>query len=69
MDADIIEPVQSERASSIVLVPEKNGNLQFCIDFRHPDDAATSDIYPLRRKDESFNSLGEAQVLTALCVL
>jgi len=62
----IIEPATSEWASPIVLVPKKDGQLRFCVDYRRLNDITVSDTYPLPRMDDCIDSLGDANVFSTL---
>ena len=66
IEADVIEPAQSEWASPIVLAPKKDGTLRFCVDYRKRNAATLADTYPLPRIDECLDSLGDATIFTTL---
>ena len=66
----MIELVQSEWASPVLLAPKKeDGTLRFCIDFRRLNTVTISDTYPLPRMEDCFDSLGEARLFTTLDAL
>ena len=64
LEAGVIEPATSERASSVVLVPKKDGSLRFCIDYRHLNAKTVADAYPLPRMDDCLDSLGDDAVFS-----
>ena len=66
IEADVIEPAQSEWASPVVLVPKKDGTLRFCVDYRKLNAVTVSDTYPLPRIDDCIDSLGNATIFTTL---
>lgn len=55
----VVESVQTERASPIVLVPMKALTLQFRADYRKLNAATTRDSCPLPLMDECTDSLGD----------
>ncbi|KAL2089426.1 hypothetical protein ACEWY4_014114 [Coilia grayii] len=57
----VIEPSESPWASTVVLVPKKHGNWQFCVDFRWLNDVTTKDSYPLAQIDESLDQVASSQ--------
>lgn len=61
-----IQPVQTERAASIVLDSKKDGDLRFCIDYRKLSAFTARDCYPLPRMDECIDLLGDAKVFSTL---
>ena len=66
LDAGVIEPATSERASPIVLVPTKDGSLRFCAEYRRLNAKTVADAYQLPRIDDCIDSLGDAQIFTTL---
>lgn len=66
LDAEVIEPAQSEWASPVVLIPKKDGSVRFCVDYRKLNALTVKDTYPLPRMDECLDSLGEATVFSTL---
>ena len=62
----VIEPSNSEWASPVVLVPKKDGQLRFCVDYRRLNAVTVRDSYPIPRMDEYIDSLGESTVFTTL---
>lgn len=44
----VIEPSQSEWSNPIILVPKKDGCMQFCIDLRKINAVPKFDPYPMR---------------------
>jgi len=58
--AGIIEPVQSDWASNIVIVRKKDGSTRFCVDYRGLNDRTTKDSYPLPRIDDCLDTLSGA---------
>lgn len=66
MNAEVIEPAQSEWASSVLLVPKTDGSRRFCIVFRKTNAVEIKDTYRIPRVDASIDSLEGAKVFTAL---
>ena len=65
-DAGVIEPATSEWASPIVLVPNKDGCLRFCVDYRRLNAKTVAGAYPLPRVDDYLDSPGDAQIFTTI---
>ena len=57
LDKKIIQPSSSLWASPIVLVPKKDGNVRFCIDYRKVNALTRRDAYPLPRIDDTLDTL------------
>ena len=66
LEKKVIEPAISEWASPIVLVPKKDGQLRFCVDYRKLNEQTIADAYPLPRMDDCIDSLGDAKIFTTL---
>ena len=62
----IVEASSSPWANLVVLVPKKNGELQFCIDYRCLNSVTCKDVYPLPCVDDILEALGEAKYFTSL---
>ena len=62
----IICPSSSPWASPVVLVPKKDGQLRFCIDYRRLNAVTKKDVYPLPRIDDILDHLGKAKYFTSL---
>ena len=66
LNAGVIEPANTEWASPVVLVPEKDGSLRFCVEYRRLNAKTLADSYPLPRMDGCIDSLVYAAVFTTL---
>jgi exodeoxyribonuclease III len=64
--AGIIEPSASPFASSILLVPKKDGTTRFCIDYRALNACTRKDGYVMPRVDDSLSALLGSQYFTSL---
>jgi len=62
----VTEPSHSTWASPVVIVPEKNGKSRFCVDYRRLNNITKKDAYPLPRKGDCLDSLGDAKLFTSL---
>lgn len=49
---DVAEPAQSALQSQVVLAPELDGSLSFCVDYRELNAMTIRDTYPLQRMEE-----------------
>ena len=49
-----------------MLVPKKDGDLRFCIDYRHLNAVTRKDVYPLPRIEDILSALGEAKFFSTL---
>lgn len=66
LQAGIVKPSFSPWSSPVVMVPKKNGELRFCIDYRLLNAITVRDVYPLPRIDDFLDHLGGATVFTCL---
>ena len=62
----VIQPSTSAWASPLVLVPKKDGNLRFCVDYRRVNAITKKDVYPLPRIDDILDTLGQAHYFSTL---
>ncbi|CAM5155346.1 unnamed protein product [Natator depressus] len=62
----VIQPSSSPWASPVVLVPKKDGSIQFRVDYRKLNAITVSDAYPMPRTDELLDKLGGAHYLTTM---
>ena len=65
MDYDIIEPLKSPWACSVVMA-KKEGQVRICCDFRHQNAVLIKDAYPIPRINESLSKLGDAKFFMTL---
>lgn len=56
LEEDIIEDAESEWASPVVLIPKKNGEVRFCVDYRKLNSVTRTDKYPLPVIDDLLKS-------------
>ena len=67
LEKGIIEPSVSAYAAGVVLVPKKNGETRFCVDYRGLNKITKEDNYPLPlTRSEIFDTLGEAKIFSCL---
>ena len=62
----VIRPSQSRWASPVILVPKKDGQLRFCVDYRHLNSITKKDVYPLPHIDEILDALGKTSYFSSL---
>ena len=62
---DIIEPTASPWASYVVLVRKENGQLRFCVDYRHINLQTYKDSYPLPRIETCLDSLERSKFFSS----
>ena len=49
-----------------MIAPKRDGTLLFCVDYRRLNAVTVRDAYPIPRMDECTDSLGDAQIFSAL---
>ena len=60
----VIEPFDSEWCIPTILVPKKDGSLQFCLDFSKVNTVSKFEPYPMPRIDAMVECLGKTKFLT-----
>ena len=63
---DLIEPCKSPWASPVVLIPNPDGSIRFCIDFRKINKVTVRDAFPLPRIDDIIPLLGKKNFFVGL---
>ena len=63
---NIIRESTSPYAAPVVMVPKKEGEMRFCIDYRQLNKATVKDRYPLPRIDDTIDALHGAQYFLTL---
>ena len=66
IDADVIEPAETEWDSPVVIAPKADGSYRFCVDYRKLNSMTVRSTYPLPRMDDCIDSLGEATIFSTL---
>lgn len=61
----IVQPSKS-RASTVMLVPKKDGSLCFCVDYHKLNSITKKDVFPLPRVDDIFDTLNGTQYFSFL---
>ncbi len=65
-----MDPLASDHslqwASPVVLVPKKDGSLQFCVDYRKVNASTENDAYPLPNITEIMESLSGASIFCTI---
>jgi len=62
----VIEPSTEKLASPVIMVPQPDGSVRFCIEYRKLNWMSVKDAYPIPRMDECIDSLGDARVFSTL---
>src|SRR5215472_9009507 len=62
----VIVESKSPWAFGVVIVPKKNGDTRFCVDYRKLNAITRRDVYPLPAIDRLLDSLGGARYLSTL---
>ena len=66
LDQGIIEESTSPWPSPIVMVPNADGTLRLCTDFRKVNNCTVPDPFPLPRIEDFIDRVGKAKFLTKL---
>ena len=66
LDGGAICPLQSPWCNAVVLVRKKDGELQFCIDFRRLNARTKKDSYPLPSMQETMESMVGARFFSTM---
>jgi len=62
----VIEESNSPWASSVVLIPEPDGSIRFCVDYRRLNDVTLPNAYPLPRVEDLIDKVRQANYLTEI---
>ncbi|CAM4613759.1 unnamed protein product [Caretta caretta] len=62
LELRVIKESDSAWASSVVLVPKRDGTVRFCVDYRKLH--AVTDTYPMPRIDDMLDMLSQAKYLS-----
>lgn len=62
----VIEPSNSPWGAAVLLVPKKDGQFRFCVDYRLLNKQTKRDAYPLPRIDDCLTSLTGNEYFTAM---
>ena len=65
MKADgVIREAKYEWVGPVVLIPNSDGSMRFCVDYRRLNELTVRDSYSLPRTEDCLDSLGEAAFFT-----
>ena len=62
----VVKPSSSAWTSPVVLVPKKDGNRCFCVDYRKINAVTKKDVYPLPGVDNILDTLRKAKYFSTL---
>ena len=65
-DRDLIEPSTSPFSSPAIIVPKKNGDIRFCIDYRRLNKVTIPDSQPLPHIGDCLDALGGSKWFSTL---
>jgi hypothetical protein len=66
LELGIIRESSSPWGSPVLLVPKKDGELRFCVDYRKVNEITTKNRYPLPFVQDIFDQLGGAKIFSTL---
>ena len=66
LEDDIIQPSSSAYASPILLIPKKDGEYRFCVDYRQLNAVTEADVYPLPLIQDIFDLVGGSKKMSTL---
>lgn len=69
LSRDVIQPSASPWASSVALVPKRDGSSRFCCDFRNLKKITKKDSHPLPLISESLEALGGERFFSSMDLL
>ena len=62
----VIEPPQSDWASTIILVRKKDNSIRLCVDYRKLNAQSRIDAYPIPRIEDILDKVGKVKFITTL---
>ena len=66
LEADMVEPSESEWSNPIVMVTKSDGTYRMCLNFREADEVANNDAYLLPHMDTILSKLSAAKYITTV---
>ena len=66
LELGVIEPSNSPWAAPVVLIPEPDNTIRFCIDYRRLNAVTVPDAFPMPRIDDLIDKVGNAKFLTKI---